>query len=110
MKQVIEFDETLASGDTLKGVVEVEHMKNTDRIKYLDSAGIDLKTGEVKKELTFSADLMNLAAARISTIKLDYNGTKVTKKADLEYYPFGMEVLSKVSTVVLEGPKFPKKS
>lgn len=110
MKKVITFDEKNDDGTVLKGIVEFEHMKNSDRLKYLDGTSIDLKTGQVKQELTFSADLMNLAAARISTVKLDYDGQKITKKNDLEYYPFGVQVLSKVAVEILQGPTFPKKS
>lgn len=110
MKSTVSFDEKLKDGSELKGMVEFEYMKNSDRLKYLDSADLDMKSGKIKKEITFSADLMNLAAARISTIKLELDGRKITQKSDLEYFSFGIEVLSRVAKEILEGPKFAKKS
>jgi len=109
MKKLCHID-TEIEDKKLKGVVEYKCLKNSDRLKYLDSSGIDLSTGKpTSSEITFTAELMDLAAARIETVKLDFDGAKVTKKQDLEYFGFGMAVLSQVATEILQGPTLGKK-
>lgn len=110
MEKNLTFDETLADETTLTGTVTYTCLKNSERLKYLDGSSLDMKSGKVKKEIEFSADLMELAATRIKKVDLEYDGSKINAVTQLEYYNFGMQVLTKVATELLQGPQLPKKS
>ena len=112
MKHTHKVDLQIEEGENIKGHVKIKWLRNTERLKYLDQSGLDLAAGTLKEgsEIEFSADLMDLAVKQIEEVKLEYMGNKIGKVENLEFYSFGMTVLSDVAQVLLRGPVLEKKS